>query len=106
MKRLLVIALLLFLGAFGQGSPETPWSADALEMMPYGVFRYRSECRVGRSATVIVSGKGTTPIGLYVYGPHGQLIAADDDMNGRLDDDRVVHFTPRLSGAYEAEVRN
>ena len=54
----------------------------------------------------LASGVGDIALGVYVYGPHGQCVAYDDEMLGKVDSDRVAVFVPGRSGAYEFEVRN
>jgi hypothetical protein len=64
------------------------------------------EFRGGERAGVVVSGNGSTQMGLYVYDEHGNCVGSDDQGGqGVYDDLAVVWFPPRTA-RYTIEVRN
>jgi len=60
----------------------------------------------GQRAQVIVSGDGSSYLGLYVYDRHGNCVAWDDEVNPRSTDDLVGQWSATVAGAYTVEVRN
>lgn len=56
-------------------------------------------------ASVIVSGKGATCLGLYVFDAQGNCIAKDDVTPAQASDDLTVEWVP-LESACSVEVRN
>ena len=99
-----VLAILTPVAAILAG-PEAPWIAPAKELTPYAAFRHTVDCRPGGQTVALAWGTRGTAIGLYVYGPDGQCIGADDAPGERLDD-RIVSFVPTVGGPYEMSVRS
>ena len=107
MKRLLTVALIVVPAAALLAGPVNPWIPPTLNLEPLGTKQMAVACVPFRSAVALVSGGGRSALGLYVYGPNGQCVGADDDVLGRVDDDdRVVAFLPISAGPYEMEIRN
>jgi hypothetical protein len=87
------------------GGPEVSWIPAAKELPPYSAFKHTVECRpVGQTVALAWGNRGTA-LGLYVYGPDGQCIGADDAPFERLDE-RILQFVPVEAGPYEMVVRS
>jgi hypothetical protein len=107
MKRLGVITIILAISASTTlGGPEKPWFPQAFQLSPGEATHYASRCDPGRPVQAVVTGRGASPLGVYVYNAVGQCVAHDDDLTGNLVDDRIVAWTPTNTGPYELEIRN
>jgi hypothetical protein len=105
MKRVLAFALFaLPMAALGQS--DQPLYPKQFSLPTNSAKRFVATCQAGRPMLALASGVGDVALGVYVYGPHGQCVAYDDEMLGKVDSDRVAVFVPGRSGAYEFEVRN
>jgi hypothetical protein len=85
--------------------PEVPWIPPVKELTPYAAFKRTVDCQPGGKMVALAWGNRGSAIGVYVYGPEGQCIGADDAPGERLDE-RVVSFTPIEAGPYEMVVRS
>ena len=85
--------------------PEASWIAPPKELAPYAALRHTVDCRPGGQMAAIAWGSRGTGIGLYMYGPDGQCIDADDAPGDRLDE-RIIRFEPVAGGPYEMVVRS
>jgi hypothetical protein len=67
-----------------------------------GTIVYKLPFQAGRTATVFVSGDGSSDLDLYVYDERGVLFGYDEDYS----DDCLVRWTPRWTGSFVIEVVN
>jgi hypothetical protein len=67
-----------------------------------GTVTFKLPFQAGRTATVFVSGDGSSDLDLYVYDENGNLISCDEDYS----DDCLVRWTPRWTGSFIIEVVN
>ena len=85
--------------------PDAPWIPPVKELTPFSAIRRTVDCQPGGQTVALAWGSRGTAIGLYVYGPDGQCIGADDAPGERLDE-RIVQFVPVEAGPYEMVVRS
>jgi hypothetical protein len=60
----------------------------------------------GERACVVVTGDGSSYLGLYVYDADGNCIARDDAGDYRTRDDLAVEWFPQRDSRFAIEVRN
>lgn len=98
-------ALLLFAAPFiaAQGSREE--SREPFEIPPFQRIEFPQPALAGRDAQAIAIGNGRSAVGVYVFDPKGNCVAFDDEPNPALDD-RVVVWTPTVTGLFGVQVRN
>ena len=103
-----IVALAVFLLAvsLGAGSPLEAMKPGKADLQPY---RRLVESRVfagEQRANVIVIGRGTTHVGLYIYDGYGNCVAWDDLASSSTRDDTAVQWFPVQKERFTIELRN
>jgi hypothetical protein len=102
----LVAGLFILSAPFAEPSPVQPHPPLQIEV-PAGGARYFPISFNGQErALTIVSGTGASPLGLYVFDPHGNCVARDEALYRETRDDLAVEWFPPDTAAYTIEVRN
>jgi hypothetical protein len=108
-KYVLCSALLVLLvgGDFGTGAPLDPKvrGGRAVSLEGYGQQTYWRKFDGGRTAKFIVMGLEFGFVGLYVFDPHGNCIAHDDEVSSRTPNELAVAWTPPRTDTYTIEVK-
>jgi hypothetical protein len=86
--------------------PREPSVLRGELVTPYGSRAFKITFKGGEPALVIVSGDGTTYMGLYVYDEHGNCVGKDDLGDKGSHDDLAVRWVPPRTARYRIEVRN
>jgi hypothetical protein len=102
---------LAFVGVFlvatsGNTSPTQPRKRVELAAPPLTSQIFLVACNGGERTCVIASGEGRSPLGLYVYDPHGNCIARDEATGTKTADDLAVEWFPPANMSYTIELRN
>jgi hypothetical protein len=108
MKHMLWLALAgLFLAApWANTSPLQPRNPVQVAALPFSSQIYLLACKGAERTCVIASGRERSPLGLYVYDPHGNCIARDEAIVARTADDLAVEWFPPANLSYTVEMRN
>ena len=85
---------------------ETPEKLAAVEIPGLGARATLRRFKANEEAQAIVSGKGSTCLGLYVFDANGNCVAKDDLTAPESSDDLTVKWVPHEAAAYSVEVRN
>jgi hypothetical protein len=112
-KRLsLVAAILTLAGGIIWAAPLRPFGAEqgfvSVQLEPHSVRTFTVECKANERTAVMAIGRGTTPVGVYVYDVHGNCVAWDDLSHSaqNFSDDIAVAWQPPRQETYEIELRN
>jgi hypothetical protein len=100
------IAILLAIGRPGTGAPIQGPSVGKGRVGPNGSNTFVQTFKGGERACVIITGDGSSYLGLYVYDSDGNCIARDDRGNHATRDDAAVEWYPPRTGRYTIEVKN
>ena len=73
---------------------------------PLGVRSYVDTFKAHKRALVVVSGKGRTCLGLYVFDEHGNCVAKDDVTSPKTCDDLAADWIPIATSRYDVEICN
>jgi hypothetical protein len=113
MKRWAVLLVLMFLGLWateGGGSPiqkiKPVHGKERETVGSYNSRLYTFTFRGAERSVVIVSGDGSSYLGLYVYDQHGNCVAKDDLSGFPTRDDLAVEWYPHETAPYTIEVKN
>lgn len=112
MMRWLGLSLILVASSFALAQERKGKQAEIVEggpesfsLEPFGRTQRSVICVAGREARAVAIGDGRTAIAIYAYDPRGHCVAYDDEPSGFIDD-RVVAWTPVVSGLFDVQYRN
>jgi hypothetical protein len=111
MLSIVAVILLLAAGAVLAG-PLNPFAGEHgfvnVQMEPHGVRTFTMTCKANERTAVMAIGRGTTPLGVYVYDVHGNCVALDDLSNSaqNYSDDIAVAWQPPREQTYDIQLRN
>jgi hypothetical protein len=94
------------------GGPVRPFGDkrgyENLPLGPFSVHNFTVTFKAKERASVIAIGRGSTPLGVYVYDTDGNCVAWDDRSLSpqNISDDMVVDWRPPREAKYEIELRN
>jgi len=100
-----LFALLLVVQA-GTGAPVQGSLTGQARVAPNSSFNLVKDFKGGERACVIITGDGSSYLGLYVYDADGNCIARDDRASYQTRDDAAVDWYPPQTGRYTIEVKN
>jgi hypothetical protein len=113
MKRiwLLGVPLLVVFAHFVGGAPVRPFAENekgfrSVPLEPFSGRTFSVRCKAKERTAVIVYGEGTSPMAVYVFDPHGNCVAWDDNSLSMMPDDLALEWYPPAEQNYEVEVRN
>jgi len=103
-----IVALAVFLLAvsLGAGSPLEAMKPGKADLQPYRRFVESRVFAGEQRANVIVIGRGTTHVGLYIYDGYGNCVAWDDQGTAETRDDAAAIWFPPRNERYTIELRN
>jgi hypothetical protein len=107
----LTIAVTISAGILWAG-PIAPFGGEqgfvSLQLEPHGVRNFTVDCKGGERTAVIAIGRGTTPLGVYVYDAQGNCVAWDDLSHSaqNFSDDIAAAWHAPQPQTYEVELRN
>ena len=105
---LLIGSVAIFLLArLAGGSPVEPFEdtkgyRDA-SLEPFSALRFTVKCKARERTCAIVYGFGKSPMGVYVFDPHGNCVAYDDEAHTLISDDLATEWHP---GARDCALTN
>jgi hypothetical protein len=102
----LALAALLLSAPWATTSPVEPRKPQPVDLGPQTAQFFRLACKGGERTCFIASGQGASPLGVYVYDPHGNCIARDEAVVSRSVDDVAVEWFPVVTTLYTIELRN
>ncbi|MCS7044775.1 MAG: hypothetical protein NZO58_00310 [Gemmataceae bacterium] len=76
------------------------------EFRPFQAQSHHLDVKGGEPTQVIVFGITSSPMGVYVYDPHGNCVAHDDASTDLIVDKLLVEFHPPQTAGYEVVIRN
>lgn len=93
------------------GAPVRPFADNEkgfrmVAMEPFSGRTFSVRCKAKERTAVIIYGQGTSPMGVYVFDPHGNCVAWDDVSLSMMPDDLALEWHPPTEQNYEIEVRN
>lgn len=108
---LLGAPLALVFAHLAGGAPVRPFADNEkgyrqVPMEPFSARTFPVRCKAKERTAVIVYGQGTSPMGVYVFDPHGNCVAWDDASRSMMPDDLALEWHPPTEQTYEVEVRN
>ena len=109
MKRWLWLALpgLLLLTPIGFSSPTEARKPGARAIGAFSSIFFIVPCNGGgERSCVIATGKGSSPLALYVFDAHGNCVARDEPVAAPGGDDVAVEWFPTIAGVFTVELRN
>jgi hypothetical protein len=109
MRKILALSVLtaLFCVSLGSADLVTPRKLDPNEKIaPMSVRSYVAAFKASERARAIVSGRGQTCMGLYVFDAQGNCLAKDDMTVPKVCDDLNVEWIPPVEGRCSVEIRN
>jgi hypothetical protein len=108
---LMIGGLALFLLArLAGGAPVEPFEdkkgyRDAT-LDPFSSLRFTLKCKARERTCAIIYGLGKSPMGVYVFDPHGNCVARDDVAPTLISDDLATEWHPATEETYVIEVHN
>jgi hypothetical protein len=97
---------LLMAGVVGHGAPVSGDFVKTFEILPGRSITMVREYKAGERACAIVTGRGLSYLGLYVYDADGNCIARDDRASWQTRDDAAVDWYPPAQQRYAVEVKS
>jgi len=109
MKRVLLLGVLVSLLAAvgpGAGAPVGGGFVGKTTVGPDRAAELVKDFKGGERACVVITGKGQSYLGLYVYDADGNCIARDDRGDFATRDDAAVEWYPPQTSRYSIVVKN
>jgi hypothetical protein len=95
---------------WADGGPLQPFGDEkgfrAMVFQPFHTQTHSLTCKARERSCVIVYGRGTSPMAIYVYDAYGNCVARDDVSQGKVSDDLAVEWYPAAQDVYDIEIRN
>ena len=104
----LAMLLCVSIGVADLREPRRFHPEDPEKIVPMSTRSYPGAFKAFEPATVQVSGKGRSSLGIYVFDAHGSCVALDDDskLRPQLCDEVAVEWISDGVGRYSVEIRN